>query len=767
VINKPIRNLARIALCLASCVGLFAQSTAISDTLTNSVGGSSYTGRIVVTLNSPSSAQPLYYSTTSLSGWQYTLCIGVTGSDCSTTTAAGTVTISLYANSTITPAGSSYSARYSPAKGSPWVETWVVTPSTTKLYQVRSTTVPTPTTMFSVRQITGILPIANGGTGVVALFAANAQTTTYQVLAADFAACKTITVASGTFTITLVASGTQPTTGQCITVLNYGTGVVTLARSGQNINGAAANLTGTAGSATAPTGWRVYSDGTNYFAEVITAGAGSGATSISGLTDLQVTRTSSTLLGIAAGKGRIGEVVTAYSAATATLSGAVASSTAYVYIDAAGVLTVGHNGAATVTCSGCTTATSISAFPTGSQPLATATYTSTAWDVSGITDKRAITSRTVLAAGIGVGITTGAAGVQTIAASGLSGLTTVGAVPYVSATGVLNQDAATFFWDSTNKRLGVGTASPINVVDINTTATFLPYPFAIRTSWNSTYLGLSTFNGNASYIDSSGMPLNLRTVGGGQQIAFFPNYTEAGRFAYSGNFLIGGTTDGNYRLDVQKSGSSGTLRVYDQTATTGVTTLVARAGAGQSTNDVFAIQDNTSAVKFHIRGDGIVDVGGIGAVVYLPDAYVNGTLLRMSSTSYIGFSSGSGLGTSMDTALYRNAAGVLEINNGTAGTYQDLKIRSLIGGGTIPTISSGTMGTGSTNIAGFFTSTTTGAYTPVLTFIGTTAPTGWACSVSNNTTANLIRQSAKSPTTATFSGTTVTGDVITYVCHAY
>lgn len=110
---------------------------------------------------------------------------------------------------------------------------------------------------------------------IVGQFATNAQTSTYQVLAADFTACKTIIVASGTFTITLVASGSQPASGACITVLNYGTGVVTLARSGQNINGAAANLTGTAGSATAPTGWRVYSNGTDYVAEVI-GGGGSG-----------------------------------------------------------------------------------------------------------------------------------------------------------------------------------------------------------------------------------------------------------------------------------------------------------------------------------------------------------------------------------------------------------------------------------------------------------------------------------------------------------
>ncbi len=123
--------------------------------------------------------------------------------------------------------------------------------------------------------VTGLLGRANGGNGVVALFATNAQTSTYQALAADFLACKTVVVASGTFTITLVASGAQPTTGQCLKILNYGTGVVTLARSGQNINGAAANLTGVAGSSTAPTGWFVYSDGSHYIAEVI-VGSGSG-----------------------------------------------------------------------------------------------------------------------------------------------------------------------------------------------------------------------------------------------------------------------------------------------------------------------------------------------------------------------------------------------------------------------------------------------------------------------------------------------------------
>jgi hypothetical protein len=109
---------------------------------------------------------------------------------------------------------------------------------------------------------------AAAGPAYVTLSAVNPQTATYQVLASDFSAYKTITVASGTFTITLVASGAQPTNGQYISIVNYGSGVVTIARSGQNINGAAANLTLNAGSAANPTGATVWSDGTNYFAAV-------------------------------------------------------------------------------------------------------------------------------------------------------------------------------------------------------------------------------------------------------------------------------------------------------------------------------------------------------------------------------------------------------------------------------------------------------------------------------------------------------------------
>lgn len=138
---------------LIASLSAFSQTTVISDTLTAAVGGGNWTGRVIVSLNSPGSATPLYYSTTSLAGWQQTICIGVTGSDCTVTTAAGVITLTVYTNDVITPSGTSYRAQFQPQRGEGWMETWVVAAGNTKLYQIRATRVPTPTTTFSPSQM--------------------------------------------------------------------------------------------------------------------------------------------------------------------------------------------------------------------------------------------------------------------------------------------------------------------------------------------------------------------------------------------------------------------------------------------------------------------------------------------------------------------------------------------------------------------------------------------------------------------------------------
>lgn len=52
------------------------------------------------------------------------------------------------------------------------------------------------------------------------------------------------------------------------------------------------------------------------------------------------------------------------------------------------------------------------------------------------------------------------------AVQGAANLTDVGAVPYVSSSGTLDDDSANFFWDATNHRLGIGTNVPSLPLDV-------------------------------------------------------------------------------------------------------------------------------------------------------------------------------------------------------------------------------------------------------------------------------------------------------------
>ena len=79
--------------------------------------------------------------------------------------------------------------------------------------------------------------------------------------------------------------------------------------------------------------------------------------------------------------------------------------------------------------------------------------------------------------------------------------------------------------------------------------------------------------------------------------------TEKMRITSAGSVLIGGTTDGAYRLDVAKAGASGTARFYDQTATTGSTLAVFRAGVAQSGN-VLEVQNNAGTVIASVGSTG-------------------------------------------------------------------------------------------------------------------------------------------------------------------
>jgi uncharacterized membrane protein len=101
---------------------------------------------------------------------------------------------------------------------------------------------------------------------------------------------------------------------------------------------------------------------------------------------------------------------------------------------------------------------------------------------------------------------------------------TAGSVVFAGASGVYTQDNANFFWDDTNNRLGIGTASPIGRLDVvgfaytgsdannsffvNSTSSLVTIGAAGRTSFSTSDLAFITSNGSASVermrIDSAG-----------------------------------------------------------------------------------------------------------------------------------------------------------------------------------------------------------------------------------------------------------------------
>ncbi|MBZ5545088.1 MAG: hypothetical protein LAO07_15635 [Acidobacteriia bacterium] len=139
--------------------------------------------------------------------------------------------------------------------------------------------------------------------------------------------------------------------------------------------------------------------------QTVATGSG-GAGMASQLGDFLATRTSGTTLVVGSNCSaatpcnvRIGGVV--YSITnSATVNLSSGTGMAYIYLDFAGNLTVGHNLALSCS-SGCAAASGVTAFPANSIPLFTWSATSNTWDPTG-TDRRAFLSTKSLSAGAGI-----------------------------------------------------------------------------------------------------------------------------------------------------------------------------------------------------------------------------------------------------------------------------------------------------------------------------------------------------------------------------
>lgn len=251
----------------------------------------------------------------------------------------------------------------------------------------------------------------------------------------------------------------------------------------------------------------------------------------------------------------------------------------------------------------------------------------------------------------------------------IANVTTVGAIPYVTSSGVLGQDATKLFWDATNDRLGVGTAAPASAIHMAGSG-YVTNRIVTTSSAASVYLESTGTGGNAWTFETGDTAAGIT---GSFRLYNNSSGAEAWR-THKGTFNFtfgGGSTDSNYKVDIAKSGSTGTLRVFDQGGA-GSTKAVIRAGASQSGN-LMEWQDNAASVLTYIDAGGNVFANQILDSSNAARLTASGSIV--ANNRYFGFSSTSTSGGSVDTAFYRNAAGVIEINNGTAGTLRDILAR--------------------------------------------------------------------------------------------
>ena len=230
-----------------------------------------------------------------------------------------------------------------------------------------------------------------------------------------------------------------------------------------------------------------------------------------------------------------------------------------------------------------------------------------------------------------------------------TGLTTVGAVPFVSASGVLSQDQTSggqFFWDATNHRLGVGTASPVS-------------------GFRATIVSEDNLSQTALYLRSNNLSAFMSLGWAGLKSSGVMDFMPGGssnialRLQATGNAVIGGGTnpaDPNFKLDVQAEGSSGLARFWSQTPTTGTTLVAVRAGAGQSGN-LFEWQNAGGGVLGSISATGNITVPVLfsTSVISAPEVRATSANLLLRDSAATGFGMLQfGSNTSSFPALKRN-----------------------------------------------------------------------------------------------------------------
>jgi hypothetical protein len=160
-------------------------------------------------------------------------------------------------------------------------------------------------------------------------------------------------------------------------------------------------------------------------------------------------------------------------------------------------------------------------------------------------------------------------------------------------------------------------------------------------------------------------------------------WTGAVTLTNSGNVFAGdGSGLTGISAGVSTSGGSATnLSVYSSSATNRPFSVYNQAGTrrfGIDTNGYVSVGANDTTIRLIPLADVGVKFEPAGTFPLFTVSYYAGAWVSAGDGTKIGWTSGYDPGSGQqDTSLSRNSAGVVEVNNGTQGTFRDIVVRNL------------------------------------------------------------------------------------------
>ena len=238
---------------------------------------------------------------------------------------------------------------------------------------------------------------------------------------------------------------------------------------------------------------------------------------------------------------------------------------------------------------------------------------------------------------------------------------TAGSVIFSNGTS-LTQDNAKFFWDDTNFRLGLGTASPsfpLDVIASNTASAIARFENTSISGYSSNDFydnaGVFQFSigyGNASVASTQFASLNFINSNGGNALAFYMANAEKMRIATTGRILINTTTDNG----VDQLQVAGSLSL--STALT-----VANGGSGKTSFTAYSVITGGTTSTGALQ-----NVSGVGTTGQVLTSNGAGALPTWQAAG-----GGSGAMTQIQKITTASSQSSVTFS-GIAGTYNSLRL---------------------------------------------------------------------------------------------